>query len=619
MAAAARWCIGAAATSRSNSLGPTGSTASGGAARTAAQAWIRALSAVGAASRDPAATLPKIIAAAATRYGDAPALLSQRETLSFSALADRMNRYALWALAQGIRRGDVVALLMPNQPEYFAIWLGITSIGGVVALLNTNLNDRALAHGIEVAGARHIIVASELAPAWASALPHTAKMPAVWLYGAADLPGARIDEFVGTLDGARVEALDERAARQDDRALCIYTSGTTGLPKAAHVSHRRIVAWSTWFAALGEFGPDDRMYNCLPMYHSVGGVVAIASALIEGGSVFIAPRFSARRFWDDVAQWDCTTFQYIGELCRYLVNAPAQPAAPAHRLRLACGNGLGAGVWAAFQSRFGVPRILEFYAATESNFSLFNVEGEVGAIGRIPGFLRLRDPVALVRVGGRDNEPERGADGFCLRCAVNEPGEAIGRIGDASDPLSRFEGYTDAKASEQKILRNVFKPDDAWMRSGDLMRIDEQGYFFFLDRLGDTFRWKGENVATQEVGDVLCACPGVAEAAVYGVSVPGAEGRAGMAWLGASGPIDLAGLALGLKALPAYARPMFLRIAPSLELSATFKHRKSEMARQGYDPTAIADELYVYDRSADAYVVLDSAQFAAIQSGEIQL
>ena len=612
-------CIGAAATNKSNRLTPSGPRAGAPPARQGAtQAWIAALAAVGDAGRDPAMTLPAIIAEAATRFGDAPALLSERESLSFHTLADRMNRYAQWALAQNIRPGDVVALLMPNRPEYFAIWLGVTRIGGVVALLNTNLRGGALAHCIAVAGARHIIVADELACACASALPHMTEAPTLWLHGAANLPGARIDAFVDALGAAPVAA-PASAARQDDRALCIYTSGTTGLPKAAHVSHRRIVAWSCWFAALGGFGADDRMYNCLPMYHSVGGVVAIASALINGGSVFIAPKFSARRFWRDVAQWDCTVFQYIGELCRYLVNAPEAPAAGAHRLRLACGNGLGAGVWTAFQERFAIPRILEFYAATESNFSLFNVEGKVGAVGRIPGFMRLRDPVALVRVGGDDNHPRRGEDGFCIRCGADEPGEAIGRIGDASDPMSRFEGYTDAEASEKKILRDVFKPGDAWMRSGDLMRVDSEGFYYFIDRLGDTFRWKGENVAAQEVAEVLCACPGVEEAAVYGVSVPGAEGRAGMAWLSAGSALDLANLARRLDVLPAYARPLFLRVAPSLEVSATFKHRKGEMARQGYDPRGIGDALYVYERSEASYVPLDRARFAAIQSGDMIL
>ena len=596
-----------------------------------AQAWLKALGAVAEASRDPTRTLPAIIDECARRFGDAPALLSERESFSFRELAERMNRYASWALAQNIQPGEVVGLLMPNRPEYFAIWLGIARVGGVAALINTNLTGRALAHAIEIAGARTIIVAGELAGAYASAPPHLARPPALWLHGESDLAGERVDTLASGLEGgdfdarqiARQESRQEesrRESQQDDRALCIYTSGTTGLPKAANVSHRRIVAWSAWFAALGDLGPDDRMYNCLPMYHSVGGVVAIASALVNGGSAFIAEKFSTGRFWGEVARRDCTVFQYIGELCRYLVNAPDDPAAHRHKLRLACGNGMSGDVWTAFQRRFAVPRILEFYAATESNFSLFNVEGKVGAIGAIPGFMKLRDPVALIRVAGEANEPERGADGFCIRCAVDEPGEAIGRIGgDAGDPASRFEGYTSSADTQKKILRDVFKPGDAWMRSGDLMRLDSQGYFFFIDRLGDTFRWKGENVATQEVASLLCACPAIADAAVYGVHVPGAEGRAGMAWLAASASIDLFDLARRLSALPSYARPVFLRVAGAIDVTATFKHRKSEMARQGYDPAGISDALYVFDRQAGSYVALDGARFQTIQSGAMKL
>ncbi len=587
---------------------------------TPAQVWLKALGAVSAAGRDSARTLPAIMQECAKLYGESPALLSERESFSFRQLADRMNRYARWALAQNIQPGEVVAVLMPNRPEYFAIWLGITRIGGVVALLNTNLTDHALAHCIEVASARKIIVAGELAGAYTTALPHLARPPALWLHGESTLAGERIDGLVDELEGDDFDAMGTRLARQDDRALCIYTSGTTGLPKAANVSHRRVIAWSVWFAALGDFSPQDRMYNCLPMYHSVGGVVAVASALLNGGSVVIAEKFSASRFWGDVVRWDCTIFQYIGELCRYLVNAPDALAAPAHKLRLACGNGMSGDVWSAFQQRCAIPRILEFYAATESNFSLFNVEGKVGAIGRIPAFMRLRDPVALIRVSGDANEPKCGADGFCIRCGANEPGEAIGRIaGDASDPSSRFEGYTSATDTQNKILRNVFKTGDAWMRTGDLMRADSEGYFYFIDRLGDTFRWKGENVATQEVANLLCACPGVADAAVYGVSVPGAEGRAGMAWLGANGAIDFFDLSQRLSDLPAYARPVFLRIAGALDVTATFKHRKAEMARQGYDPSGVSDALYMYDRLAGAYVALDHARFQAIQKGALKL
>jgi fatty-acyl-CoA synthase len=253
-----------------------------------------------------------------------------------------------------------------------------------------------------------------------------------------------------------------------------------------------------------DIGPDDRMYDCLPMYHSVGGVVATGALLVRGGSVVVREKFSVSQFWDDIADWNCTLFQYIGELCRYLVNAPAHPRERAHRLRLACGNGLRADTWEKFQSRFAIPKILEFYAATEGNVSLYNVEGKIGAIGRVPPFLSHRFPLTLVKFDVVSGEPTRDAQGRAIRCATDEVGEAIGRIGHGSaDAGGEFEGYTGAADTERKILRDVFEAGDAWFRTGDLMRRDERGFYFFVDRVGDTFRWKGENVATSEVAAAL--------------------------------------------------------------------------------------------------------------------
>ena len=235
------------------------------------------------------------------------------------------------------------------------------------------------------------------------------------------------------------------------------------------------------------------------MHHSVGGVVAIGAPLVFGGSVAIAERFSARGFWGDVARWECTAFQYIGELCRYLIAAPGRPEEKAHRLRLAIGNGLSEEVWRTVLERFGPLRVLEFYASTEGNVWLYNVEGKIGSIGRVPPYLALRDPIALARFDHNSQTPARGAAGFCSRCADGEIGEALGRIGE--DPAARFEGYSEAVETEKKILRDVFKSGDAWMRTGDLMRRDADGFYTFVDRIGDTFRWKGENVATFEVAE----------------------------------------------------------------------------------------------------------------------
>ncbi len=375
---------------------------------------------------------------------------------------------------------------------------------------------------------------------------------------------------------------ERRAVTIADPALLIYTSGTTGLPKAAYVSHRRVLEWSFWFAGLMDIGPDDRMYDCLPLYHSVGGVVATGALLVRGGSVLIRDKFSAQRFWDDVADGGCTLVQYIGELCRYLVNAPQHPKERAHRLRLACGNGLQADIWEKFQHRFAIPRILEFYAATEGNFSLYNVEGKVGAIGRVPSFLAHRFPLRLVRFDAVAAAPVRDARGFCIRCATNEIGEAIGKIHDGASHGGTFDGYTDAAESERKILRNVFEPGDAWYRTGDLMRRDAGGFFYFVDRIGDTFRWKGENVSTSEVAAAITAFPGIVEATVYGVAIPGSEGKAGMAAIVCDGPLDFAAFRAHLaRRLPAYARPLFVRVMDKIAVTGNIQaHQKRSPARR---------------------------------------
>ena len=592
-----------------------------GAKDSALQDWVRALTATAAIAGNPQRTLPAVIEEVAQTRGDHAALISAHETLTYRGLSERANRYARWALAQDIAKGEAVGLMMPNRPEYMAIWLGITSVGGVVALLNTNLRGPALAHCIDVVAPQHVIVAAELSAELRAALAHLASPPKIWSHGGDDCVG--VDRELETLSPGRLSEAERRGVALADRALYIYTSGTTGLPKAANVSHQRLLQWSFWFAGLINAGPGDRMYDCLPMYHSIGGVVATGSLLVRGGSVAIRDRFSAQHFWDDVVGWNCTLFQYIGELCRYLLNAPEQPLAQRHRLRLCCGNGLRGDVWEKFQSKFAIPRILEFYAATEGNVSLYNVEGKVGAIGRVPPFLGHRFPLALLRVDAATNTPLRDAGGLCIRCATDEIGEAIGKIhGGTGAPGSGadFEGYTDAKASEQKIIRDVFQRGDAWYRTGDLMRRDGSGFFYFVDRTGDTFRWKGENVATSEVAAALTAFPGVIEATVYGVPVAGTEGAAGMAALVVDGTLDLAEFRKYLtRRLPPYARPLFLRLQDRIAVTATFKHAKADLVREAFDPAAHGDPIYFDDPSQAIYVRLDAALFRRIQDGKIRL
>ena len=579
----------------------------------AAKTWLKAIELTSRIEAEPSRLFADVVEDWASRQPDRPALVSDARTLSYRALAERINRYARWALSAGLRRGDTVCLIMPTRPDYVAAWLGISKVGGVVALINTNLVGQSLAHCVNVAGADHIILASELADVFETARPLLERAPKIW----SDKDN---DANLGEFDGGPLSSDERRNVTISDRALLIYTSGTTGLPKAASISHRRILNWGGWFAGLTGASPDDRLYDCLPVHHSVGGVVAPCSMLFAGGSVVLAEKFSATNFWQDVARFDCTLFQYIGELCRYLVKAPASEFETQHRLRLACGNGLRGDIWEQFQARFAIPRILEFYAATEGNFSLYNVEGKVGAIGRIPPLLAHRFPAAIVKVDPDSGSPVRGDDGLCVVCARNEAGEAIGRIGIADEGGGRFEGYTDKAETEKKILRDVVAKGDAWFRTGDLMRLDAQGFFHFVDRAGDTFRWKGENVATGEVNDAIRQCQGVRDATTYGVEVAGHDGRAGMSAIVIDDDFDVMALADHLRArLPVYAHPLFVRISENLDATETFKQKKHQLAREGFDPAGVTDPLYFRDPVSGAYRPLKADDHARIVNGAIRI
>jgi fatty-acyl-CoA synthase len=584
-----------------------------------AKSWLKAIERTSRIEANPHRLFADIVEEWAARQPDHPALLSDVETLDYRDLSQRINRYARWALSAGIAKGDTVCLFMPGQPDYLAAWLGITRVGGVAALINTKLVGSSLAHCIDVAAAGHVIVGRDVAAQFDEILPVLKRAPKVWRHrettGEAGLEAALV-----ALDGASLASSERRDVSIDDRALLIYTSGTTGLPKAASISHRRILNWGGWFAGLTDAMPDDRLFNCLPLFHSVGGVVAPCSMLAAGGSVVLSEKFSVSSFWRDVVRWDCTLFQYIGELCRYLLKSRVSEFENRHRLRLACGNGLRGDIWEAFRLRFSIPQILEFYAATEGNFSLYNVEGKVGAIGRIPPLLAHRFPAAIVRVDAELGAPVRNADGLCVACSDNEVGEAIGRIGRAEDAGGRFEGYTNATETEKKVLRDVFARGDAWFRTGDLMRRDEGGFFHFVDRLGDTFRWKGENVATSEVNEAILDCPGVVDATTYGVAVEGADGRAGMAAIVTDNSFDLAEFADHLaRRLPAYACPVFIRLCAALDNTETFKQKKQDLIRAGFDPRHVTDPLFFRDPKSGDFLPLDADGYARLSEGAIRL
>jgi fatty-acyl-CoA synthase len=590
----------------------------------AAKSWLKAIELTSRIEANPQRLFADVVEDWAARQPERPGLISDTEIFSYRNLTERVNRYARWALSAGIKAGDTVCLFMPGRPDYIAAWLGITKVGGVAALINTKLVGPSLSHCINVAAADHVILAHDLVAVFATAAPQLKRAPKIWLHGGsvneAGIDPAFIDAALDRLDGSPLTLAERRGVTINDRALLIYTSGTTGLPKAASISHRRILNWGGWFAGLTNASPDDRLFDCLPLFHSVGGIVAPCSMLTAGASVVLAEKFSVGNFWHDIVRWDCTLFQYIGELCRYLLKAPGSEFESRHRLRLACGNGLRGDIWEAFQARFSIPQILEFYAATEGNFSLYNVEGRPGAIGRIPPLLAHRFPAAIVRLDPELGMPVRTADGLCVACARGEVGEAVGRIGTADGGGGRFEGYTNAAETEKKILRDVLVKGDAWFRTGDLMMLDESGYFHFVDRVGDTFRWKGENVATSEVNEAVVDCPGVLDATTYGVEIRGTDGRAGMTAIVIDDRFDLREFGDHLaRRLPAYACPVFVRICTTLDNTETFKQKKQGLIGEGFDPQRVKDRIFFKDPASGAYRPIDAASHAGISDGSIRL
>ena len=573
-------------------------------------------------ARRPTHTLGDLADELAARFGDRVALESECGNVTYREWNRRADQVARWVRSRGLGRGDVVALMMPNRVEYLSIWLGVAKAGAATALLNTNLAGEVLAHSVRIVAARAVIVDASLAEAFETARPLLDGSAEVWAFGASgDLP--RFDLALDKLPDGPLTGQEKPRLTIEDRCLYVYTSGTTGLPKAANLNHYRVQLAMRAFSAVADAKASDRMYDCLPMYHTNGGVLAPGAVMMAGGTCVIRERFSARDFWPDVARSRCTMFVYIGELCRYLLNAPATPADRRHRIRLCFGNGLRPDVWVPFRDRFGLRHIREFYASTEGNCSMFNFDSRPGAVGRVPGWIASRFPIEVIRFDVEAEEEARGPDGRCIVCAAGEVGEVVGQVlSDPKKPGNRFEGYSDRDATARKILHDVIRPGDRWFRTGDLMRRDAEGYFYFVDRVGDTFRWKGENVATLQVSEVLTGYPGLAEATVYGVAVPGTEGRAGMACIvpAKNEPFDVGGLRgfLGSR-LPAYAVPVFLRISGGLEVTGTFKQRKLALVAEGFDPDQVAGALFVAPAGATHYRPLDGALFKEIAAGTLRL
>uniref|UniRef100_A0AC11BDM4 Solute carrier family 27 member 1 n=1 Tax=Ovis aries TaxID=9940 RepID=A0AC11BDM4_SHEEP len=570
-------------------------------------------------------TIPQIFQAVVQRQPERLALVDAGSGAcwTFAQLDAYSNAVANLFRRLGFAPGDVVAIFMEGRPEFVGLWLGLAKAGVEAALLNVNLRREPLAFCLGTSGAKALVFGGELAAAVAEVSGQLGKSLVKFCSGDVGPDGVLPDTQL--LDPLLKETSTAPLAQppgkgMDDRLFYIYTSGTTGLPKAAIIVHSRYYR----IAAFGHYSYSmqaaDVLYDCLPLYHSAGNIMGVGQCLIYGLTVVLRKKFSASRFWDDCVKYNCTVVQYIGEICRYLLKQPVREAEGRHRVRLAVGNGLRPSIWEEFTERFGVRQIGEFYGATECNCSIANMDGKVGSCGFNSRILPHVYPIRLVKVNEDTMELLRDAQGLCIPCQTGEPGLLVGQI-NQQDPLRRFDGYISESATNKKIAHSVFRKGDSAYLSGDVLVMDELGYMYFRDRSGDTFRWRGENVSTTEVEGVLSRLLGQTDVAVYGVAVPGVEGKAGMAAIADPlGQLSPNALYDELqKVLAPYARPLFLRLLPQVDTTGTFKIQKTRLQHEGFDPRQTSDRLFFLDLKQGHYLPLDQGVYTRICSGAFAL
>uniref|UniRef100_A0A182JKT7 Very long-chain fatty acid transport protein n=1 Tax=Anopheles atroparvus TaxID=41427 RepID=A0A182JKT7_ANOAO len=567
------------------------------------------------------------------RHPNKVAFMMDDGQLTFAEVKRLAECIAAHFYARGFRKGDTIALLMETRLEYPCVWLGLSKIGVVTALINSNLRKETLRHSITVAHSKAIIVSPELAGAIAEineqdgikGLPvHLFRTGTGAEAGASSDPLPDAEDLRLSLDsGSSSSNVDLSSIPNDispkDKLVYIYTSGTTGMPKAAVITNLRYT-----FMALGcyymlSFRDDDIIYNSLPLYHSAGGMIGVGSVLLCGVTAAFRKKFSASNFWTDCIRYKCTVAQYIGEICRFVLMTPPKPTDTQHTVRLMFGNGLRPQIWPQFVARFNVAQIGEFYGSTEGNSNLLNIDNTMGAVGFVPNFAKAIYPVTLIRCDEETGEIIRGADGYCIKCRPGEPGVFVGKI-NPKKALNSFVGYADKAASEKKVLHDVFRKGDIFFNSGDILVQDLLGNYYFKDRTGDTFRWRGENVASSEVEGVITTIVGLKDCAVYGVDIPETEGKAGMAAIvDPEGKVDMEQLAAGIRAsLPAYARPLFIRVLSEVPMTTTFKLKKRDLQVAGYDLAKISDPIYFLQGNG-TYRLFTADDHALIKSGKARL
>ena len=560
----------------------------------------------------------------AEQFGDRIAIVSEGRTLTWAELNSQANRYAHTLKRAGVSHGDTVSIMLENRLEFLPLVIAANKLGVTAGFINTNLRERPLAHCITVTGSKKCFVGAELQDAIETVKDELGLREGQDYYVLPD-GGKPLANWAIDLTAASAEMPDSNPPETGDitlgqTAMYIFTSGTTGLPKAAVVSNRRFLMNAALAGTAGlRCTVDDRIYICLPLYHGTALLIGAGAAITTGASMFLRRRFSASAFLSEVREHNCTRFVYVGEVCRYLLNTPEKPDDADTPMTVAMGNGLRPDVWLNFKNRFGLTRISEFYGASEGNVAFANLMNKDCTIGM------TSSKIALVRYDVDADEIVRDAGGRCIEVPQGEAGLLLGHI----NPNAVFEGYTDPEATEKKVLRDVLEEGDAWFNTGDLIREVDVGFslgyphYQFVDRTGDTFRWKSENVSTNEVGEILNGFDGIDLSNVYGVEVPGADGRAGMAAITLSegvDELDLAGFAAYVnRELPVYARPVFLRIQTELDLTGTFKMVKGDLKREGYDVTRVADPVYVMKPGADAYEPLDADYLETIRAGEARL
>ena len=554
-----------------------------------------------------------IIERHAANTPQATALVFEGRQWTYAAFNAWANRIAASLSAAGVKPGDSVAILMENRPETLACVAAVVKLGAAAGMLNHQQRGEVLTHSIKLIAPQLILVGEECRAALDSTgfAPGSDDTLRYFWQGSGAAPKGFTDLTQDS--AARSESNPRSTAEVQARATCFYvfTSGTTGLPKASRMTHYR---WLRGMAGLSQMAmrlkPNDIFYCCLPLYHNNALTVSWGAVLGSGGALVLARKFSATRFWDELRESKATAFCYIGELCRYLLNRPPTPRDRIHDVRLMVGNGLRPELWDAFQQRFGIANVSEFYGASEANVAFVNGFG----MQRTAGFCPLS--FAIVAFDAEHEQPLRDARGFLVKVPKGGTGLLLGEISERAP----FDGYTDRKSSDAKVLCDVFKKGDRWFNTGDLVRDQGYRHIQFVDRVGDTFRWKGENVATTEVESALNGFPGIEQAVVYGVALPGADGRAGMAALTLIGTFDGAALARHLCAtLPAYAVPLFVRLKGEQEVTGTFKFKKVDLKREGFDPGSISEPLYVLADRSQGYESLNTKLFEQIQQGALRL